>query len=83
MATGGQVGIIQSKFEALGYDLTSPDDQQAVLRRVARLAGTGDLTDLNQLTQERADSVKAQLKGCGDVTDLDRLLEDGEVPSNA
>jgi recombination protein RecT len=80
MATGGQVGMIQSKFERLGYDLTSPDDQQAMLRRAARLAGADDLTDLNQLTQERAKWVTDQLKDCDDVTDLDRLLESGEKP---
>jgi hypothetical protein len=80
MATGGQVGIMSSHFERLGYDLTSPDDQQAMLRRAARLAGTGDLTDLNQLTQERAKWVTDQLKDCDDVTDLDRLLESGEKP---
>jgi hypothetical protein len=80
MATGGQVGIMQSHFERLGYDLTSTDDQQAALRRMARLAGVDDVTEPNQLTQERAKWVNDQLKGCDDAAQLEALLEYGEKP---
>ena len=83
MATGGQVGIIEGHFERLGYDLDSPEDQQAVLSRAAKLAGTGDITGLGQLTQDQADRVKEQLARCGSFADLEGLLEDGEVPGDA
>lgn len=79
-ATGGQVGIMQTEFERLGYDVDSADDGQAILRRAARLARTGDLTQLNQLNQHQAAEVIAALKKCSDVVELDELLETGEVP---
>jgi recombination protein RecT len=80
MATGGQVGIIDSHFERLGYNLADPTDQAAQLRMVARLARVGDLTATNQLEQGAAKDVIEQLKSCDDPGQLQELLENGTAP---
>jgi len=79
MATGGQAGIIESHFERLGYDLASPDDQRAILRRAAQLARRDDIAALGQLTQEQATRVMKALDGCTDIVQLE-LLGTGEAP---
>jgi len=77
-ASSGQVSRISREFERLGYDLTGPDDEKAMLRRAARLARVGDITALNQLTEAQAKDVLDAVSKVGDVVELDELLETGE-----
>jgi hypothetical protein len=76
MATGGQVGIIRSHFDRLGY---TDGDRGARLGITAQLAGLPDLGSTKELTQEQAARVIDDLKSCKDIDALDALIHDGEV----
>lgn len=75
-AAPAQVTMILTAFERLGY---GEDDQAAILRTTARLAGLDDLAGLTQLTTAEATTVMRALDKVTDANQLQALIEDGEA----
>lgn len=81
MATGGQVGIIQSHFARLGFDEGA--DREERLNYTAALAGTDrDLSSTKDLTQAEARTVADALSRCRDKERLILLVANGEKPAS-
>jgi hypothetical protein len=80
LATGGQVGIIQSHFKRLGFETHDRDERLVITAQIAGLPEGHDLGSTKELTQEQASAVADTLSRCKDRVRLMALVtkqEDG------
>jgi hypothetical protein len=81
LATGGQVGIIQSHFKRLGFEGHDRDERLVITAQIAGLPEGHDLGSTKELTQEQASAVADTLSRCKDRVRLMALVtkqEDGQ-----
>jgi hypothetical protein len=79
-ASTGQVGKIQGHMRRLGYAGDEPEERDARLGVVARLARLPRLESTTDLSSSEAARVIRALDMISDRAQLDALLADGEVP---